>query len=87
MMAESWRRLIEGQPKPHDLTLINHEIMEKELMQKGYSQEEAHIITSKKYNYGKEAAEFYDKIKKISKGIIILSNVIFSQRTAKNMDI
>lgn len=67
MMAESWRRLIEGQPKPHDLTLINHEIMEKELMQKGYSQEEAHIITSKKYNYGKEAHEFYDKIKKYRK--------------------
>lgn len=67
MMAESWRRLIAGEPEPHDLTLINHEIMEKELIQKGYSQEEAHIITSKKYNYGKEAYEFYDKIKKYRK--------------------
>ena len=39
-------------------------MMEHELMEQGISQEEAHIITSKKYNYGKEAAKFYDKIKK-----------------------
>ena len=67
MMAESWRRLIDGKPEPHDMTLINHELMEKELMEKGMSQEEAHIMTSKKYNYDKEANEFYGKIKKYKK--------------------
>lgn len=67
MMAESWRRLIDGQPESHDFTLIKHEIMEKELVQKGYSQREAHIITASKYNYEREAAEFYDKIKKYKK--------------------
>lgn len=36
-------------------------------MKKGYSQAEAHSITSGKYNYGKEANEFYDKIKKYKK--------------------
>ncbi len=66
MMGESWRRLISGKPEPHDITLINHEIMERELIRQGYSQEEAHILTSKKYNYDKEATEFYDKIKKYS---------------------
>ena len=64
MMAESWRRLISGTPEPHDITMIKHEILEKKLMQEGYSQQEAHIITSKKYNYGREAMEYYDKIKK-----------------------
>ena len=67
MMAESWQRLIQGTPKEHDLTLIRHEIMEKDLMKKGLSQEEAHKITSKSYNYGKEADEFYGKIKKYKK--------------------
>lgn len=33
-------------------------------MEKGFTQEEAHKITSKKYNYDKEATAFYDKIEK-----------------------
>ena len=66
MMAETWRRLIDGKPEAHDITLIKHEIMECDLMKKGYTQAEAHIITSKKYNYDKEAKMFYDKIKKYS---------------------
>lgn len=67
MMAESWRRLIDGRPEPHDLTLLKHEIKEKELMMQGYSQDEAHRLTSAEYNYGKEANEFYAKIKKYKK--------------------
>ena len=34
---------------------------------KGMTQEEAHIETSKKYNYSKEAGEFYAKIEKYKK--------------------
>ena len=64
MMAQSWQRLMTGNPEPHDITLINHEIMEKDLMSKGFTQEEAHLKTSEVYNYGKEAREFYDKIGK-----------------------
>ena len=67
MMAESWRRLIDGKPEPHDIIMLKHELMEKELMKKGMSQEEAHIVTSQKYNYDKEATEFYGKIKKYRK--------------------
>ncbi len=63
-MAQSWQRLIEGKHiQKHDLTLLHHEKMERELMKQGYSQNEAHEITSKKYNYAKEAKEYYDKIK------------------------
>lgn len=67
MMAESWQRLIAGKPEHHDITLLKHEIMEKELMSKGMTQEEAHIETSKKYNYSKEAGEYYAKIEKHKK--------------------
>lgn len=64
-MAESWQRLIDGKDvKPHDLTLLKHEKMERELMEQGYSQEEAHKITSQTYNYAKEAYEYYDSIEK-----------------------
>ena len=28
MMAESWQRLIDGKPELHDMTLLNHEILE-----------------------------------------------------------
>ncbi|WP_294653721.1 phage minor capsid protein [uncultured Ruminococcus sp.] len=64
-MAESWQRLIDGKDiKPHDLTLLKHEQMERDLMKQGYSQAEAHKITSKTYNYAKEAYEYYDSIEK-----------------------
>lgn len=67
MMAESWRRLIEGKPEAHDLTMLRHEIMEQDLLEQGFSQDEAHRMTSAKYNYDKEAMEFYGKIKKFKK--------------------
>lgn len=67
MMAESWRRLIEGKPEAHDLTMLRHEIMEQDLLEQGFSQDEAHRMTSAKYNYDKEATEFYGKIKKFKK--------------------
>lgn len=67
-MAQSWQRLIEGsQIQEHDLTLLRHEIMEIDLMSQGHSQEEAHIITSKKYNYSKEADVYYDSLEKYKK--------------------
>ena len=65
MMAQSWQRLIDGKNiQEHDLTLLRHEQMERELMQQGLSQSEAHKITSQTYNYGKEARAYYDRIKK-----------------------
>ena len=62
-IAQSWQRLINGTPKPHDLTLLRHEIMESELVSSGMSQDEAHVITSKVYNYKEEADKFYGKDK------------------------
>lgn len=63
-MAQSWQRLIDGKNiQQHDLTLLKHEEMEQNLMLQGYSQDEAHKITSKMYNYDKESEEYYGKIK------------------------
>ena len=67
MMGESWKRLMEGRPEEHDLTMLKHEIMEKDLIEQGMTQEEAHIRTTKIYNYDKEANEYYGKIKKYKK--------------------
>ena len=55
-MAESWRRLSEIGGKniqPHDLVMLNHELMEHDLMAKGMKYDEAHKLTNKTYNYQK----------------------------------
>lgn len=62
-MAQSWQRLINGTPAPHDLTLLKHEIFERELMKQGLSQDAAHIEASKLYNYAKECDDYYAALK------------------------
>ena len=52
-MAQSWQRLINGDFKEQDIVLLKHEYAELRYMEKGYSQNEAHILASKKYNYAK----------------------------------
>ena len=66
-IAQRWGRFTRGNIEKHDLTLIRHEIMEKDLIKKGYTQHEAHKIASKKYNYKKDAGEYYATIKKRQK--------------------
>ena len=67
-MAQSWQRLIDGKNiQPHDITLIKHEVMERALMRAGLSQDEAHRLTSKTYNYQKESEEYYVNIEKNKK--------------------
>lgn len=60
-IAESWRRLAFDAKniKPHDLVLLQHELMEMDLVQKGFSQETAHRNSSKLYNYSKASSDFY----------------------------
>lgn len=62
-MAQSWQRLINGTPEPHDLTLLKHEMLEKKLMDGGMSQSDAHIKASERYNYGKECDDYYAALK------------------------
>ncbi|MPN00354.1 hypothetical protein SDC9_147548 [bioreactor metagenome] len=65
MMAQSWQRLIEGTDiQQHDITLLKHELSEKKLVEKGFTQSEAHIQASKAYNYAKEEEKYYAEINK-----------------------
>ena len=52
--------------KPHDITFIKHELYELEIKKSnvGISHAEAHKIASLKYNYQKEAEEYYASLKK-----------------------
>lgn len=65
-IAQSWQRLSDENMVilPHDLTLIEHEILERKYMKQGLSQDKAHTLATQKYNYQKEAEEYYDKLKK-----------------------
>lgn len=64
-IAESWRRLAFDfqNVKPHDLTLLKHEIMEMNLMINGMDQRTAHDITSERYNYPEESRSYYRKLR------------------------
>lgn len=67
-MAHSWQRLIDGRNiQPHDYTLLNHEMLEMNIKKQNplISHDEAHTLASKKYNYDKEAFEYYDNLRKL----------------------
>lgn len=66
-IAQSWQRLIDGKNiQQHDLTLIEHELFEMELVNNNsaLSQDKAHKIASQKYNYSKEVDEYYGNLEK-----------------------
>lgn len=69
-IAQSWQRLIIGKDiKPHDRTLIEHELLEMEIKRRNpeMSHEEAHALASEQYDYGKEALEYYGNLEKYNK--------------------
>lgn len=64
-MAESWRRLSENGGKhiqPHDIILLNHELLEIKYLWEGYHQSDAHVMASKAYNYSRASIEFYRRM-------------------------
>lgn len=65
-IAQSWQRLMTDgmEIQEHDIILLEHEIMEMALVNGGMDQDTAHTITSKSFDYGKGAIEYYDKINK-----------------------
>jgi hypothetical protein len=69
-IAQSWQRL-SGKDKDtiqkHDITLIEHEIMEMKLVDGGLDQNTAHTYAEGTYNYRRESDKYYDKIKKHNK--------------------
>lgn len=86
-IAESWQRLSDMQEyvQPHDKLLIPHELMEMDLITKGFSQADAHDKTCEIYNYPRATNEFYARIQhecnaKIGKGDIISGGITHKAR-------
>lgn len=63
-IASSWQRLMQNKIEAHDMTLLNHEIMEISLIESGMEQRIAHNYAENQFNYGKESNEYYDRLKK-----------------------
>ena len=55
--------------KPHDITMIEHELLEMKIKKDNLSttHQEAHDLANEKYNYGKGAKEYYGNLKKHNK--------------------
>jgi hypothetical protein len=59
-ITQSWQRLIDGKNiEPHDIILLQHELLEREYMSKGFTQEAAHRKTEEEFNYAKPVKERY----------------------------
>ena len=53
-IAQSWQRLISGKDtQEKDMVLLKHEYSELRYMERGLTQNQAHIKASKRYNYAK----------------------------------
>ena len=67
-IAQSWQRMKDQKPKPHDITLLKHELEEMKIKEDnpGISHTKAHELAQKKYNYQKEADEYYGSLRKLS---------------------
>lgn len=61
-MAESWRRLSSKDSRhiqPHDVLLLQHEMLEIQYILQGYPQSNAHILASQTFNYQVASDAFY----------------------------
>lgn len=69
-IAQSWQRLMIGKDiKPHDRTLIEHELFEMKIKtdNPGIDHYTAHELATKEYDYRKETAEYYGNLEKHKK--------------------
>lgn len=64
-IAQTWQRLMTSnmEIQHHDIVLLEHELFEISLVDSGLTQDEAHIIASQSFNYEKESAIYYGKIR------------------------
>ena len=69
-IAQSWQRLMTGKDiKPHDRTLIEHELLEMKIKRENPDMEhwKAHELATEKFDYPKEALEYYGNLEKHKK--------------------
>lgn len=89
-IAQSWQRLAYDSHniKPHDLTLIAHELKEMELITQGMSQIDAHDYVCTHYpelNYQKQAEKYYNDLKiKLDKHPKNAGAIVYYKNIKKN---
>lgn len=69
-IAQSWQRLMTGKDiKQHDRTLIEHELLEMKIKRENPDMEhwKAHELATEKFDYPKEALEYYGNLEKHKK--------------------
>ena len=69
-IAQSWQRLMTGKDiKQHDRTLIEHELLEMKIKRENPDMEhgKAHELANEKFDYPKEALEYYGYLEKHKK--------------------
>lgn len=69
-IAQSWQRLMIGKDiRPHDRTLIEHELLEMKIKKENPEIEhwKAHELATKKFDYPSEAMEYYGNLEKHKK--------------------
>lgn len=71
--------------KPHDKTLIEHELLEMKIKEENPTMEhwKAHEMAAKAYDYPKEADEYYGNLKNITKTKIIFQQIIIRKEDQK----
>lgn len=63
-IAQSWQRLSDPnlEIKPHDITLLNHELLEMRYIRQGMTQEAAHLLASEEHDYTTESINYYSSL-------------------------
>lgn len=65
--AQSWDRLQRGEGLPHDKVMLQHELIESELMAGGLSYEDAHARANETANYQQALMEYQNGLDKAKK--------------------
>ena len=84
-IASSWDRLTfePNKIQHHDKILLEHELYEISLYCQGYSQDEAHELATKKFDYKTESLKYYEKLRKSQKKKFKETPITF-KTTSKN---
>ena len=62
-IADSWKRLISGTIRRHDILLLQHELLEMSLMDEGMSGRAAHEIAGRYFDFEGQSRKYYEFIR------------------------
>jgi len=62
-IADSWKRLMSGTVRRHDILLLQHELLEMSLMDEGMSQRAAHETAGRYFDFEGQSRRYYEFIR------------------------